>query len=131
MKNLIKKGWFWIIICLMVIIIILIAFSLKKDSEGLGTPGISKKEYEKINIGMSQYEVDSIIDELDEWDDDAVYEKCCEEVSKESNDHKYTYQYKYYGEKSGYAIITYQADYSNGSYFETPEVIKKENYNLK
>lgn len=130
MKNIIKKWWFWAILILIIIIILLICLLLKKDSKGVGTPGISKKEFERISTGMSQFEVSSIIDELDEWNDDDIYEKCCEEISKEHNDHKYTYQYKYLGEKTGYAIITYQADYSK-SFTEIPEVIKKENFGLK
>ena len=130
MKNIFKKWWFWLIIFLVIIVIILIFLLFKKDGNGIGTAGISKKEFDNISIGMSQFEVESIIDKFDEWYDDNVYEKSCEEISKEYKDNKYTYQYKYYGEKSGYAIITYQADYSK-SFIEIPEVVKKENFNLK
>lgn len=130
MKNIIKKWWIGLIIILVIIIILLAFLLLKKDNKGVGTAGISKKEFEEIRTGMSQFEVNSIIDKLDEWDDDEIYDKCCEEMSKEYKDSKYTYQYKYYGEKSGYAVITYQADY-NKSLFEIPEVIKKESFDLK
>lgn len=130
MKDIIKKWWFWLIIALIIIILVLVYFLFQKNNNGVGTAGISKKEFERIKTGMSNFEVNGIIDEFDEWNNDEVYEKCCEEISKEHKDQKYTYQYKYYGEKTGYAIITYQADYSK-SFLEIPEVIKKENFGLK
>lgn len=44
---------------------------------------------------------------------------------------KYTYVYKYYGEKGGYAIITLQTDYSNGQIYNSVVVINKENHGFK
>ena len=44
---------------------------------------------------------------------------------------KYTYVYKYYGEKGGYAIITLQTDYSNGQIYNSVIVINKENHGFK
>ncbi len=128
MKNIIKKWWFWLVI--LVILVFSIALLLLIKNDGIGSAGISKKEFEEIELGMSQFKVHGIIDKLDEWNEDKVYEKACEEISKVYKDGIYTYQYKYYGEKSGYAIITFEADYNKGS-FEVPEVVKKEQFNLK
>ena len=103
---------------------------LKETKTGVGTAGISKEEYESIDIGMSIYKVHEIIDKEDKWNDNEVYCKSCEELSKENNNNLWTYVYKYYGEKDGYAIITYQADYTGGHY-DTMTVVKKEQHNLK
>lgn len=121
MKRLMKKWWFWAI--LVSIVIILILCIIKKD-EGVGENGISKQEFENIQLGMSQNDVIKIIspDNL---------ETINEELEKSNNNSIYTYKYKYFGEKSGYAIITYEANYSNGDLFVLPEVTKKEQYNLK
>lgn len=125
-----KKWWFWLIIFLIILIIIVI-LSLN-NSTGIGTAGISIDEFNKIENGMEQLEVNRIIDELDEWNDNTIYEKACQEVSNEAKDSVYTYVYKYIGEKSGYALITFEADYSNGvTGLKYPEVIKKEQFNLK
>jgi len=128
MKNLIKKWWFWTIILVIVVIIVII---FKTNSEGVGTAGISIEEYEEIALGMSNFKVNEIIDKLDEWHNDDVYNKCCEEISNSKNNHIYTYSYKYYGEKKGYAIITFEADYSKGDLFVLPSVVKKEKFDLK
>ena len=130
MKDLIKKWWFWVVIVLVIIIVILITLVINK-SGGVGTAGISLEEFEEINLGMSNSTVNKIIDKLDEWDDDNIYNKCCKEISKSSQNSVYTYSYKYYGEKRGYAIITFEADYSKGDLFVLPSVVKKENFNLK
>ncbi len=128
MKELIKKWWFWLIIGIVLVLIISIVIA---NSKGVGTAGISLEEFEEINLGMSNLTVNKIIDKFDEWDNDNIYDKCCKEISKSSKNSVYTYSYKYYGEKGGYAIITFEADYSKGDLFVLPRVAKKENFNLK
>lgn len=98
MIDLIKKWWFWMIIVLVIIIAILIALTINK-SHGVGTAGISLQEFEEIDLGMSNLTVNKIIDKLDEWDDNNIYDKCCKEISKSNQNSIYTYSYKYYGEK--------------------------------
>lgn len=134
MKDLVKKWWFWgIIVCICVIsILIFTMFFNKGDKQGVGTAGISLKEFEEIQIGKTtNFGLSSIIDKNDEWDNNDIYAKCVEEIEKSKEDSKYTYVYKYYGEKGGYAIITLQADYSNGYLYNDVVVIKKEKFNLK
>lgn len=127
MKNIIKKWWFYLI--LIIIIVIVIAL---QNSGGVGSAGISKEEFEKIKIGMDQFEVSSIIDNNHEWNDDNTYKKCVEKIEELKSNHKYSYTYKYYGEKSGYAIIKYEVDYSEGVYgLKYPEVIEKKQIDLK
>lgn len=128
-KLSIKKWWFCIAILVIVILGTVLVLLTKND--GIGSSGISKKEFEEIELGMSQSKVHRIIDKLNEWDEDEVYKKACEEIEKSQENSKYTYRYKYYGDKSGYAIITYEADYSRGDLFVLPEVVKKEQFNLK
>lgn len=130
MKNIIRKWWFWIIVLSIIGIVIMLIATIN-NSKGLGTAGINEKEFEEIQIGMTQSDVNKIIDKLDEWNNDNVYTKCCEEISKNKKDHIYEYVYKYYGEKEGYAMITYEADYSEGDLFVLPKVTKKEQFNLK
>ena len=126
MKDLLKKWWFWLIIIVILLIIIAILFFSLYKNDGVGTAGISKEEFDEISLGMTQLEVNSIIDKLDEWDNDEIYDKCCQEISNTKKDGIYTYVYKYQGENSGYAIITYEIDYSNGYYgLEYPKVVKK------
>jgi len=125
------KWYFWLILIIFISIIVFFTLTLI-DASGVGTAGISKNEFDKITIGSTtNYELNSIIDQNDEWDDDAVYNKCVEKISESSENHIYTYVYKYYGEKSGYAIITLQADYTNGYFYNDVIVTKKEDYNLK
>ena len=132
MRNLLKKWWLlFIAICVFILMITLILITKPNEKQGAGTAGISKEEFEKIKIGMTQFEVNSIIDKLDEWDNDEIYEKCVEKIEESKEEKKYTYTYKYYGEKGGYAIITLQADYSNGYLYNDVLVIKKEAFNLK
>lgn len=110
---------------------IIIIVSSNKN-HGVGTAGISKEEFDEIIIGKTtNFELDSIIDKNNEWFDDEVYEKCVEQIEESKENHKYTYVYKYYGEKGGYAIITLQADYSNGYFYNDVIVIKKEKFGLK
>lgn len=139
MKKLVEQWWFWCIIALIILLIVVMSIFRKgfKDgfnealNKGVGSAGISKEEFEEIQIGMSQLDINSIIDKQDEWDDDSVYEKCCKEIKKTSENHIYTYQYKYLGEQGGYAIITYTADYSKGDSFVQPTVIDKKEVGLK
>lgn len=131
MKELIKKWWFWLMV-VFTIIIVLVIFLIINKKESIGTAGISKEEFDEINLGMTQFEVNSIIDKLNEWDDDEVYNRCCQEISSTNKDGIYIYVYKYLGENSGYAIITYEVDYSNGYYgLQYPTVTERENHNLK
>lgn len=132
-KTFYKKWWFWAIIFIFLIaIVISLLFIYNTDNNGVGTAGISKDEFEKIQIGnTTNYELNSIIDENNEWDNDEIYNKCVEEISEKKEDSKYTYTYKYYGEKGGYAIITLQADYSNGYFYNDVIVIEKQNFGLK
>jgi len=133
MKNIIKKWWFWLIIILILVSVVLIGILLNKSkNKGVGTAGISKEEFDEIKIGeTTNFELNSIIDKNDEWFQDEIYDKCVEQIEESKENHKYTYIYKYYGEKSGYAIITLQADYSNGNFYNDVIVIKKEKFGLK
>lgn len=128
-----KKWWFWIAIIIIIIIITMMVLFIKNITQkGVGTAGISKKEFDEIQIGKTtNFELNNIIDKNNEWNDDEIYRKCVEEIEQSKEDSKYTYVYKYYGEKSGYAIITLQADYSNGYFYNDVLVIKKEQFNLK
>ena len=120
-------------ITLIVIFIVLICILVNKSkNEGVGTAGISKEEFDEIKIGeTTNFELNSIIDKNDEWFEDEIYDKCVEQIEELKENHKYTYVYKYYGEKRGYAIITLQADYSNGNFYNDVIVIKKEKFGLK
>ena len=132
MKELIKKWWFWIILVIVCICIISIMLFNKSNKKGVGTAGISLQEFEEIQIGKTtNFELNSIIDKNDEWENNDIYAKCVEKVEESKEDSKYTYVYKYYGEKGGYAIITLQADYSNGYFYNDVIVIKKEKIDLK
>lgn len=131
-KPIYKKWWLWLLILLTIIIIVIILIIIKNNLQGIGTAGISKEEFDKIEIGMDQFEVNSIIDEYDEWNDDKIYEKACQEISSEEKDSVYTYVYKYNGDINGYALITFEVNYSDGAYvLKYPEVVKKEQFNLK
>lgn len=131
MKSILKQWWVWLIVIIIIAIAIFVFLKIKNKNEGIGTAGINKKEFDKIEIGMSQFEVEGIIDGLDEWNNDEVYEKSCEKIGESYKDHVYTYKYKYYGERSGYAIITYEADYTKTTFGVMPEVTKKEIFDVK
>lgn len=131
MKEIYKKWWFWLII-LLSISIIAMKIIINNYSQGVGSAGISREEYEEIEIGKTtNFELNKIIDKDNEWDNDSVYDKCVQQIDEKKENSKYTYIYKYYGEKSGYAIITLQADYLNGYFYNDVVVIEKEKYNLK
>lgn len=129
-KPIYKKWWFWVIVLIAVLLLIVISLFRKKYI-GVGSAGISLEEFEKIELGMSQSTVQSIIDPEDKWDDDEVYEKCCQEINKSKEDSIYQYTYKYIGENDGYAEIMYEADYSNGDLFVLPVVSSKKQFDLK
>lgn len=127
-----KKLWFWIIVILIIIVVFLFTMLITNSSnKGVGTAGISKQEFDEIKIGTTNFELNNIIDKNNEWENDEVYDRCVEKIGEKEEDSKYTYIYKYYGEKAGYAIITLQADYSNGYFYNDVIVIEKEDYNLK
>ena len=123
-KTFYKSWYFYLVVFVILCIIFVGIFVYKKQNSGVGENGISREEFEKIELGMSQNSVTKIISPDD-------FETIKEEVEKKEENHIYRYAYKYYGEKGGYAIITYEADYSNGDMFVLPEVTKKEQFNLK
>lgn len=126
-----KKWWFWILIVIILVTTIFAIIYINNKPTGVGPAGISKEEFDEIEIGKTtNFELNSIIDQNDEWDNDGIYERCVEQIGEEKEEHKYTYIYKYYGEEKGYAIITLQADYSNGYYYNDVIVVKKENVGL-
>lgn len=130
-KTFYKKWWFCLIIIVILAIIIFVTVSINNTSAGVGTAGISKEEFDEIEVGKTtNFGLNSIIDKNDEWNNDEIYDKCVEQIGEEKEDSKYTYIYKYYGEEKGYAIITLQADYSNGNFYNDVVVIKKENFGL-
>lgn len=129
MKILIKKWYFWAFSIALIISVLTIYYNITNKS--VGSAGISLEEFDRIELGMSQFTVNSIIDELDEWNDNSIYEKCCQEISKKNENSIYQYTYKYLGENSGYVIITYTADYTKGDLFVLPTVSNIEKFNLK
>ena len=120
------------IIILLIVFLLFLFVNSPKSSEGIGSAGISLEEFNQIEIGMTQHEVDSIIDADKLWNDDEIYDKACIKLNEENNNSIYTYKYKYLGHKSGYAIIVFSVDYTSGMYgLEYPKVISKEDFNLK
>lgn len=132
MKN--NKIFIFIAILLIIITIIIVMFFLFKNNsnDGIGEAGISLEEFKKISSGMTQTEVEKIIDENNLWNNDDVYSNACIKLDENKNNSIYTYKYKYIGDKSGYAIVTYEVDYSNGFYgLEYPVVTDFQSFNLK
>ena len=130
-KTFYKKWWFWLLIGIILVTTIFLVIYINNKPIGVGTAGISKEEFDKIEIGKTtNFELNSIIDQNNEWNNDEIYERCVEQLEEKKEEHKYTYIYKYYGEEKGYAIITLQADYSNGYYHNDVIVVKKENVGL-
>lgn len=130
MKHLIRKWWFWGIIIILLLSMIVFFYNSTKN-KGVGSAGISLDEFKKIELGMGEMTVSRIIDPNNEWADNNIYEKCCIEIDKSKGSHIYKHTYKYIGEKGGYALVTFEADYSNGDLFVLPEVCEKKQYNLK
>lgn len=131
MKN--RKFLLFIVILMIVSMITVLLFLLKNNSkDGIGEAGISLEEFNKISSGMTQSEVEKIIDSNNLWNDDDIYSNACIKLEENKSDSIYTYKYKYIGDKSGYAIVTYKVDYSNGFYgLEYPKVADFQNFNLK
>ena len=91
------------------------------NGDGIGAEGISKEEYEQIRPGMTITDVNEIvggngerISEKDEKDTIGIIE----------------YIYKYQGENTGYALITFTSDYSDGSRFKFTTVSAMEQHDL-
>lgn len=124
--NLIKKWWFWLIIAGIIIGIITIIILIPK---GVGSGGISLKEYDKITMGITNNGVEEIVAPNHEWDHG--YSKYVEEMSKSTENHKYTVVNKILGENGGHAIITYVMDYTKPVGDWHLEVVKKEQFDLK
>lgn len=131
MKN--KKVIMFVAMFIIVLLFIFLIFKFNnKDSDGIGEAGISLYEFQKINLGMTQSEVENIIDSNDLWNDDAIYLKACIKLEENKNNSIYKYKYRYVGDKSGYAIVTYEVDYSDGFYgLKYPKVVEFQNFNLK
>lgn len=123
--NLIKKWWFWLIIALIIIGIITIIILIPKL--GVGSGGISLKEYNKIQLGETNFGVEEIVAPNHEWDFE--YSKYVEQISTSTENHKYIVINKILGENGGYAIITYEKDFKVP--FSSLVVIKKEQFDLK
>lgn len=91
------------------------------NGDGIVAEGISKEEYEQIRPGMTITDVNEIvggngerISEKDEKDTIGIIE----------------YIYKYQGENTGYALITFTSDYSDGSRFKFTTVSAMEQHDL-
>ena len=66
-KTFYKKWWFWLIILAIILAIILIIIFTNNNVDGVGTAGISKEEFDKIEVGKTtNFELNSIIDKKDE-----------------------------------------------------------------
>ncbi|MEQ2441707.1 hypothetical protein [Solibaculum intestinale] len=98
-----------------------LACSCLAGCSGIGPEGISLEEYEKIDTGMSISQVKKIVGGNGE------------QIGETKDGQVYTYTYKYQGEKSGYAIIVYKADYTYDHGFNHlgDGVISMENHGLK
>lgn len=98
---------------------------------GCNEAGISMNEFNTINLGDSEFKVNDIVDAYGYLNDDKTYAKCVQEVSRTSKNNVHEYTYKYLGENTGYALITFTADYSEDNLFQLPTVSKKEQFNLQ
>ena len=133
MKKVLKKWWYlFLALGILIIGIIIAIFATAKTEGGVGQAGISNEEFRQIEIGKTtSYELGKIIDDKNEWENEETYNKCVEKISESIDGNKYTYVYKYYGERSGYAIITLQANSLNTEMNNNIIVIKKEKFDLK
>ena len=120
-----KKIIIALIIIAISVIIIIIAIP-----KGIGSGGISKEEFDKINIGLSRWSISGIIDPENTWHDEATYNKCVEQIGETYKDKKHTITYKYIGEHGGYAIIKFESDYGY-SLIPDYKVSEKTQYDLK
>ena len=108
------KKW---LLCMMLVVTCW-AITGCSENQGAGPEGISLDEYNQIDIGMSQFEVNEIVGGSGE------------KIGEQKEEHIYSYTYEFPGEKSGSATITFTADYSNGDFFVMPSVSAKEQHNL-
>jgi len=113
------------------LLFLLILTGCNKQENGCNEAGISIEEFNNINLNMTQFEVNDIIDNAGILNNDEIYTKCIQEISKSSNNGIYEYTYKYLGENKGYALITFTVDYSDSTFFNLPTVSKKEQFNLQ
>lgn len=102
-----------IIVITFLILVIKVALKYNPD-------GINVNEFEKIKSDMTMSEVDSIIS--------SSSNPKSEHISTQDDTSSSIITYKYYGERSGYAIITYELDVWNN---KGVIVISKTDYNLK
>lgn len=108
-----------ILICL-IIFIVFILFLVISSNLKIDPNGMNIEEYEKIETGMTMTEVEDIVGSRNNIK--------CEQLSRIEDISSTIYTYKYFGEKKGYATITYELDiWSN----KGMQVISKENFNLK
>lgn len=133
MKKIVKKWWIWIVIVGLLIFVIGLTITINKiKSQGVGTAGISKEEFDKIKIGSTtMWEISKIIAPNKEWNDNDIYNKVVTEIEDSQKNYIYTHVYKYLGENGGYALVTFEADYSNGYFYNDFIVTKKENFDIK
>lgn len=111
-----KKFIFFSVAVLIVIIVVFLIISSNKIEPN----GINISEYDKIQNGMTLTEVEDIIGERNH----IKYEQ----INRIEDSSSTVYTYKYYGEKNGYALITYELDVWNN---RGMQVISKENFNIK
>ena len=109
-----------IIIISVIIFIAFIIIFLIIESNKMDPNGINLSEYEKIENGMTLTEVEDIIGKRNHIKS--------EQIKRVEDSSSTVYTYKYYGEKNGYAIITYELDVWNN---KGMLVISKENFNIK
>lgn len=108
------KKWFLYVM----LIVTCLGLTGCSENQGVGPEGISLDEYNQIDIGMSQFEVNEIVGGGGE------------KIGEQKEEHIYSYTYEFPGEKSGSATITFTADYSDGDFFVMPSVSAKEQQNL-
>ena len=89
---------FLILLSILVVFCIIFLVLFNNKSDGIGSAGISLEEFKKINNGMTQSEVEKIIDSDDLWNDDNVYAQACIKLEENKNNSIYKYTYKYLGE---------------------------------
>lgn len=88
--------------------------------------GISKAEYDKLELDMDKYEIDAII----YGEEPGMYQG--EKISERKKDeHTYIYVYKYKGETTGKAILTFEEYRPNPKYEATMDLIEKQQEGLQ
>ena len=139
-NNFFKNNQKLIIICstilasIIIIAITLIAIFSNHSSGGVGKGGITKEKLKNVEVGKTTTStINRTLDPDGLWHDNAIFNKVVSQVEKVfTQDKIYRYVNRYEGEKSGYALITFEADYSRkGAIFEVPVVTKIEEHDLK